>query len=75
MSASVFEQRWLGMEGIFGGFVLGRVVDAADTVENQIELLAQRQATSASSPAYSATLLGRHLVHATAASCPCRSGR
>lgn len=24
-----FEQRWLGMDGIFGGFVLGRVVDAA----------------------------------------------
>jgi acyl-CoA thioesterase len=33
VSASVFEQRWLGMEGIFGGFVLGRVVDAADTVD------------------------------------------
>lgn len=27
-----FEHRWLGMEGIFGGFVLGRVVDAADAV-------------------------------------------
>jgi acyl-CoA thioesterase len=26
---ATFEHRWLGMDGIFGGFVLGRVVDAA----------------------------------------------
>ena len=31
--ATGFEHRWLGMEGIFGGFVLGRVVDAADALD------------------------------------------
>ncbi|WP_326554352.1 thioesterase family protein [Micromonospora sp. NBC_01813] len=33
MGAPVFTQRWLGMQGIFGGFVLGRVVEAADCVD------------------------------------------
>ncbi|TBL36914.1 MULTISPECIES: thioesterase family protein [unclassified Micromonospora] len=33
MGSPVFAQRWLGMQGIFGGFVLGRIVDAADSVD------------------------------------------
>ena len=31
--ATGFEHRWLGMDGIFGDFVLGRVVDAADALD------------------------------------------
>lgn len=33
MTETSFEARWLGMEGIFGGFVLGRIVDFADQIE------------------------------------------
>ena len=31
MTAPPFDPGWLGVEGVFGGFVLGRVVQAADT--------------------------------------------
>lgn len=33
VGGAAFEHRWLGVEGIFGGFVLGRVVDAADALD------------------------------------------
>jgi acyl-CoA thioesterase len=33
VSGLVFEPAWLGMDGVFGGFALGRVVDEADVVE------------------------------------------
>ncbi|MEV0718843.1 thioesterase family protein [Asanoa sp. NPDC050611] len=30
MTTSLFDPAWVGVEGVFGGFVLGRIVDAAD---------------------------------------------
>lgn len=33
MGSPVFAEQWLGVQGIFGGFVLGRIVDAADRVD------------------------------------------